>query len=57
MLEAVANSGHERHAEFKEWLGEFDPEAFSVEDADARVGLWFRRPKRREKGKGPEAAG
>ena len=50
MLEAVANPEDERHAELKEWLGEFDPEAFSVEAAEARVREWFapvraRRPR------------
>lgn len=47
MLDAVGDPGHPRHAERKEWLGEFDPEAFAVEAADARVAAWFRRPKRR----------
>jgi hypothetical protein len=41
MLEAVADPGDERHAEYAEWLGEFDPEAFSVEAAEARVRAWF----------------
>ena len=45
MLEAVADPEDERHAELKEWLGEFDPEAFSVEAAEARVRAWF-APKR-----------
>ena len=58
MLQAVADPADDRHAEFKEWLGEFDPEAFSVEAADARVGSWFRRPKPRAgKGKGPASGG
>jgi hypothetical protein len=42
-LEAVADPAHEEHAELKEWLGAFDPEAFSVEAADARLAAWFRR--------------
>jgi hypothetical protein len=47
MLEAVADPGDERHAELKEWLGAYDPEAFS---AEARVRAWFaprrtRRPR------------
>ena len=45
MLAAVADPGDERHAELAEWLGEFDPEAFSVEAAEARVRAWF-APKR-----------
>lgn len=51
MLQAVADPGDERHAEFTEWLGEFDPEAFSVEAAEARLRAWFaprtRRPRRK----------
>ena len=32
----------------REWLGEFDPEAFSVEAAEARVRAWFApKPRRR----------
>ena len=51
MLEAVADPEDERHEEYKEWLGEFDPEAFSVEAAEARVRRWF-EPKRRRKPRG-----
>ncbi len=41
MLEAVADPADERHAELKAWLGAFDPEAFSVEAAEARLRAWF----------------
>ena len=51
MLEAVADPGHPNHAEFAEWLGEFDPEAFSVEAAEARLRAWF-APKRTRKPRG-----
>ena len=51
MLEAVADPGDERHAEYSEWLGEFDPEAFSVEAAEARLRAWF-APKRTRKPRG-----
>ena len=51
MLAAVADPKDDRHAEFKEWLGEFDPEAFSVEAAEARVRVWF-APKRTRKPRG-----
>jgi hypothetical protein len=47
MLEAVADPGDDRHAEFREWLGEFDPEAFSVEAAEARLRAWFAAKPRR----------
>ena len=51
-LEAVADPADERHAELKAWLGAFDPEAFSVEAAEARMRAWFapkraRRPRKR----------
>ena len=53
MLEAVADPKDERHAEYREWLGEFDPAAFSVEAAEARVRAWFApRPGRRPRGRG-----
>ena len=53
LLAAVADPADERHAEVSEWLGEFDPAAFSVEAAEARVRAWF-APKRgrRPRGKG-----
>jgi hypothetical protein len=33
MLEALANPKHERHREFKEWAGPFDPETFDPAEA------------------------
>jgi tetratricopeptide (TPR) repeat protein len=36
-LEAVANPRHERHTEFREWLGEFDPARFDLDAAAAEV--------------------
>ncbi len=48
ILEAVADPGDERHEEVREWLGAFDPEAFSVEAAEARLREWF-GPKRARK--------
>ena len=51
MLEAIADPGHERHEEVGEWLGAFDPEAFSVEAAEARVRAWF-APARTRKPRG-----
>ena len=37
MLEALANRKHERHKEFKEWVGRFDPEAFDPAEATAAM--------------------
>ena len=52
LLEAVADPGDERHAEAREWLGEFDPAAFSVEAAEARLRAWFApKPARKPRGK------
>ena len=31
MLEALADPRHPRHEEFRDWIGEFDPQAFSIE--------------------------
>lgn len=47
MLEALADPAHPEHAERKEWIGDFDAEAFSVAAADARLGEWFGRRKGR----------
>ena len=35
--EAMANSNHERHKEFMEWQGPFDPEAFDAETTTKRM--------------------
>jgi len=44
LLEILANPAHPQHEEQLEWLGgEFDPEAFSVADADAALAATFRR--------------
>jgi hypothetical protein len=37
MLKAVADPGHPEHADYAEWLGEFDPATFSLAEAEARV--------------------
>jgi hypothetical protein len=39
------------HEEYGEWLGDFDPQAFSVEAAEARVRDWFRPKPRRRPGR------
>ena len=51
IMEAVADPRHERHAEAKAWLGDFDPRAFSVDAAEARVRQWF-APKRARRPRG-----
>ena len=49
MLEALADPGHERHAEMHDWLGEdFDPNDFDAEPLSANVAAlakrWSRKP-------------
>ena len=48
MLEAIADSKHERHDEMLEWIGGgFDPEAFDLDGINKRMaGLARRRPRR-----------
>ena len=41
-LQALADPTHERHEEFREWNGPFDPEAFDPEKATVEM----RRKKR-----------
>jgi hypothetical protein len=44
LLAVLADPANPNHAEQLEWLGgEFDPEAFSVEDTDAELGTGFHR--------------
>jgi hypothetical protein len=44
LLAALADPAHPSHNEQLEWLGgEFDPEAFSVADTDAELGVGFHR--------------
>jgi Plasmid pRiA4b ORF-3-like protein len=44
LLEVLANPAHPEHQEQLEWLGEeFDPEAFSIEEADAALAAAFGR--------------
>lgn len=38
MLDAIQDPEHERHDEFREWLGEeFDPDAFSIDEVNRRL--------------------
>lgn len=46
LLQILANPAHPQHEEQREWAGEeFDPDAFSVVEADAALAAAFRRPK------------
>jgi hypothetical protein len=43
LVEAVGDEGHERHEELLDWLGgEFDPEAFDVDEVNRRLKKAFR---------------
>jgi hypothetical protein len=44
-LEILSDPTHEQHRELKEWIGDFDPEYFSVEEANERLRKRFRRRK------------
>jgi hypothetical protein len=43
LLEARSDPNNERHQDAKEWLGDFDPEYFSVEEANQRIRKSVRR--------------
>jgi hypothetical protein len=43
-LEAMRNPAHEEHDSYVEWIGgEFDPEAFDLEDINQGLRAWRRR--------------
>jgi len=44
LLEAISDPTHDRHEEMSEWMGgDFDPEAFSVDDVNRRLAPLQRR--------------
>ena len=45
LLEARSDPNNEQHQDAKEWLGDFDPEYFSVEEANTRLRKKVRRSK------------
>jgi hypothetical protein len=44
-MEALSDPNHEQHHGMKEWIGSFDPEYFSVEEANQRLRKRLRRHK------------
>ena len=49
LLESIGDPEHEQYAEMIDWLGEnFDPEAFSVDDVNGRLGYMRRRRSKAE---------
>lgn len=45
LIEALSDPNHERHEEMIDWIGEFDPQAFSVESVNRMLTPWPRRRK------------
>jgi hypothetical protein len=44
LVEAAGNPDHERYADLEEWgMEKWDPEKFSVEEADRKLARVFRR--------------
>ena len=49
LLESVGDPEHEQYAEMVDWLGEdFDPEAFSIDEVNGRLGYMRRRRSKAE---------
>ncbi len=46
-LEVLADPNHEEHEELREWMGEFDREAFSIEAVNQKLHKMFRASHRR----------
>ncbi len=45
LLEAIRDPGHKQHEELTEWLGgDFDPDAFAVDEVNHRLAYLQRRP-------------
>jgi hypothetical protein len=47
-LEALADPNHEEHEELREWMGDFDPETFSIEVVNQKLHKMFRVSHRRK---------
>lgn len=45
LLDALADPRHPRHEELQDWIGEFDPQAFSVDQVNRRLSPARRRNK------------
>lgn len=47
-LEALADPNHEEHEEIQEWMGNFDPEAFSIDAVNQKLRKMFRTSRKRQ---------
>ncbi|HEY7617888.1 MAG TPA: plasmid pRiA4b ORF-3 family protein [Terriglobales bacterium] len=52
LVEALSDANHERHEEMLDWIGEFDPQAFSVESVN-RMLTPLRRRRNTSRGRVP----
>lgn len=50
LVEALSDPSHKRHEEMLDWIGEFDPQAFSVESVNKRLTALRRQRKIRRRG-------
>lgn len=48
LVEAIGDPDHERHEEMLDWIGEFDPEAFSLDEVNRKMPR--ERPRKAAKG-------
>jgi hypothetical protein len=46
LVEAIRDPKHEQHEELLDWIGEFDPEEFDLQDVNARLEPLHRRKKK-----------
>jgi len=53
LVEALSDRNHERHEEMLEWIGEFDPQAFSVDQVNRMLAPMRRGPGRTSAGRSP----
>jgi len=45
-LEVLSDPNHEEHEELREWMGDFDPETFSIETVNQKLHKMFRASRR-----------
>jgi len=45
LVEAIGDPDHERHEEMLDWIGEYDPEAFSMDEVNRALAPFHRRRK------------
>lgn len=53
LVEALSDPNHERHEEMLDWIGEFDPQAFSVDQVNRMLAPMRRTPAKAPLGRSP----